>query len=426
MLQTFKYILITIAVAAVLAIPAKAQNAISQPYSEFGIGIINKNANGILDGMGSTAIAMQDPYYINFRNPASYAAFDSLCFVGDVGASIFVTTLKQGNLAQRNSYARPGYIAIGMPVSRHWRTSIGILPFSTIGYEVTDSHNVEPIGNVSYIYSGSGGLNQLYWGNAFKICKGLSLGLNTSYMFGTLSHNSNISFEESNFYNSIIQDNYYVNGIYLTAGLQYFFNIKEKHRIGLGVTYSNTAYIWTKEDLLINYYTGNYSVVTTYDTVLHDNSIRSNLHIPQSVGGGFSYTYLNKLIIAADVTWNNWGKFHFMNRNDSLTDAFTASLGFQFIPDPMSTKFFKKMAIRAGLKYSTGEIALRNKTINEIGATIGFGIPLTSFNTHSSLNVMFEYGKMGTLSNDLIKQNYFRIGINFTLQERWYQRKKLE
>jgi hypothetical protein len=39
---------------------------------------------------------------------------------------------------------------------------------------------------------------------------------------------------------------------------------------------------------------------------------------------------------------------------------------------------------------------------------------------------MFEYGKMGTLAEDLIKQNYFRVGLCFTLQERWYQRKKLE
>ncbi|MCR4965712.1 MAG: hypothetical protein K6A41_08670 [Bacteroidales bacterium] len=388
--------------------------------------MLNKNANGILDAMGSTAIAMQDPYTINFRNPASYAAFDSLSFVGDVGASIFISTLKQGNIAQKNSYARPGYIAIGLPVTRHWRTSVGVVPFSSVGYNVTDSKTIDEIGDVSYTYSGKGGLNQLYWGNAFKICKGLSIGLNASYLFGTLSHTSNTSFSEDNFYNSLIHDDYRVNGIYLTAGLQYFVNIKEKHRLGLGVTYSNTAYIWTNEDLLINYYTGTYSSVTTYDTVLHTNTKYENLRIPQSVGAGLSYTYNNSLTVAADVTWHNWAKFKFRNPADSMSNSITASVGLQYIPDPTSTKFGKKMAFRLGAKYSTGELVLMNRAINEFGVTVGLGFPLTTFNTHSSLNLMFEYGKIGTLVDNLIKQNYFRVGFSFSLQERWYQRKKLD
>ena len=103
---------------------SQAQNEISNPYSAFGIGIVNKYSNGILDGMGSTSYAIQNPYYINFRNPASYAAFDSLSFVADAAASIYVSTLASGDMVQKNSYARPGYITIGLPVTRHWRTSV--------------------------------------------------------------------------------------------------------------------------------------------------------------------------------------------------------------------------------------------------------------------------------------------------------------
>jgi len=224
---------------------------------------------------------------------------------------------------------------------------------------------------VAYDYSGSGGLYQLYWGNAFRICKGLSLGLNTSYLFGTLQHTTNTSFEESLFYNSIIQDEFRINGIYLTAGIQYFFNIKEKHRIGLGLTYSNSAYVWNREDLLINYYTGNYSAVTTYDTVVHTNSQRGNLRIPQSVGAGLSYAYNNSVTVAADVTWRNWADFKFVHMPDSMVNSITSSVGFQYISDPLSNKFFKRMAFRAGVKYSIGELVLRHRGIDEFGVTIG-------------------------------------------------------
>lgn len=125
--------LLTLILIALSLFTAQAQNNISQPYSGFGIGIINKSSNGILDGMGGTSYAIQDPYSINFRNPASYAAFDSLSFVADAAASIYSSVLSQGTTSQKNSYARPGYITIGLPVTRHWRTSIGIIPFSTIG-----------------------------------------------------------------------------------------------------------------------------------------------------------------------------------------------------------------------------------------------------------------------------------------------------
>lgn len=396
------------------------------PYSSYGIGSINHLSNGVLDGMGSVSYAMQNPYYINFRNPASYAAFDSLSFIADAAASIYYSKLSQKGINQKNSYAKPVYLAIGLPVTRHWRTSAGIKSFSTVGYDIETSKIIPNIGEVNYTYSGDGGLFQLYWGNAFKICKGLSIGLNASYLFGSIFASSNAEFNSNTILNSYIKDAYLVDGIYLEGGLQYFFNIGEKHKIGLGAVYSNTAYIWAKEKLLINAYSGGFISTSTYDTVLHKDDIRGRLNIPQSVGAGLSYSYNDKLTIAGDVTWQNWANFKFMKPCDSLQNTILASLGAQFIPDPNSNKFFKKMAFRIGGRYSTGELMLRNKPISEFGVCLGVGVPITTFNTHSSLNILFEYGRTGTLVNDLIRQDYFRFSFCFTLQERWYQRVKLD
>ena len=405
---------------------AQAQNEIRMPYSSYGIGSVNHLSNGTLDAMGSVSYAMQNPYYINFRNPASYAAFDSLSFLADAAASIYYSKLSQNGTFQKNSYAKPNYLAIGLPVTRHWRTSVGIKAFSTVGYEIATTKNIPNVGEVNYTYSGDGGLNQLYWGNAFKICKGLSIGLNASYMFGSIFATSNTEFDDNTFLNSYIKDAYLVDGIYLEGGLQYFFNIGEKHKIGLGAVYSNTAYIWAKEKLLINSYTGSFISTSTYDTVLYKDDLRGTMNIPQSVGAGLSYAYRDKLIIAGDVTWQNWANFKFMKPCDSLQNTILASLGAQFIPDPVSNKFFKKMAFRIGGHYSTGELLLRNKPISEFGVCFGVGIPLTSFNTHSSINILFEYGKTGTVVNNLIRQDYFKFSFCFTLQERWYQRVKLD
>ena len=405
---------------------AQAQNEIRMPYSSYGIGSVNHYSNSILDAMGSVSYAMQSPYYINFRNPASYAAFDSLSFIADAAASIYYSKLSQQSITQKNSYAKPNYLAIGLPVTRHWRTSIGIKPFSTVGYEIETAKEIADVGTANYTYSGNGGINQLYWGNAFKIWKGLSIGLNVSYLFGSLYSTSNTEFGENTILNSFINDAYLLDGIYLEGGLQYFFNIGEKHRIGLGAVYSNTAYIWAKEKLLINSYLGGFVSTSTYDTVLYKDDLRGTLNIPQSVGIGLSYTFKDKLTVAADVTWQNWANFKFMKPCDSLQNTVLASLGTQFIPDPTSNKFFKKMAFRIGGRYSSGELLLRNKPISEFGVCLGVGVPLTTFNTHSSINILFEYGRTGTLANNLIRQDYFRFSFCFTLQERWYQRVKLD
>ena len=417
----------TLLFCCLLACTIRAQNEISTPYSSYGIGLVSHASNGILDAMGGVSYAMQSPYYINFRNPAAYAAFDSLSFIADAAASVYFSHLAQDDKTQRNTYAKPGYIAIGVPVTRHWRTSLGIRPFSDIGYNIETSHSDENIGTITNKYSGKGGLNQLYWGNAFKICKGLSIGLNASYMFGSIFANSNTEFDGSNFFNTYVNDAYQVKGIYLDAGIQYLFNIGENHRVGLGAVYSNTAYIWAKEKLLVNAYSGTYVSTNTYDTVFLQDGVRGRLIIPQSVGGGLSYTYKEKLTLAADVTWQNWAKFSFMKpSDDTLRNSISAALGIQYIPDPLSNKFFKKLAIRAGGHYTNGKLMIRNKPISEFGVSVGVGIPLTTFNTHSSINLMFEYGKTGTLANHLVRQNYFRFSLCFTLQERWYQRVKLD
>ena len=84
-----------VAVAAVLLslLIAPAQNDISSPYSMYGIGLLSNVTSGAYDAMGKVGYAMQNPYLINFKNPASYVAFDSLSFIGDVAFSILSTRI---------------------------------------------------------------------------------------------------------------------------------------------------------------------------------------------------------------------------------------------------------------------------------------------------------------------------------------------
>ncbi|MBO4232502.1 MAG: hypothetical protein J5862_04635 [Bacteroidales bacterium] len=403
-----------------------AQNEISSPYSNYGIGMVNGCTPSALTAIGGTAYAMQDPYMINFKNPASYVAFDSLSFIADASFSIHANTLKTDSATQKSVIAHPNYLTIGLPVTKHWRTSAGILPYSDLGYVIVDNHKVEHYGNNTYTYEGDGGLMQLYWGNAFKLCKGLSLGLNISYMWGRMSYIKSVEIEGSNFFNTTINTSTHVDGIYLSAGLQYFVDIKEKHRLGFGLVYENSAYMWARQQQLITIFEGSLENITGLDTISNQQNRKGRLQMPQAIGGGLSYNYDNKLLVGADVTWRNWARYSLMGESDSLQDAITFNGGVQYTPDPMSSKYGKRISMRAGARYSTGYFSFNGNRVSEYAITVGLGFPLKGTSSTCSLNFLFEYGKLGSLHKNKLSEDFYKFTVSFTLQEKWYQRTKLE
>ncbi|MDR2868295.1 MAG: hypothetical protein LBV46_01990, partial [Bacteroidales bacterium] len=64
--------------------------------------------------------------------------------------------------------------------------------------------------------------------------------------------------------------------------------------------------------------------------------------------------------------------------------------------------------------------------IPEFNLAFGIGLPLRSFSTNASINIMVEYGQMGVTKNDLIRQDVLKLTVSFSLQEKWYQRVKLD
>jgi hypothetical protein len=416
-----------------------AQNEINSPYSGFGIGNLSPRTNAISASMGGCGYALQNPYYINFKNPASYIAFDSLSFIADLSFSLVNHKIKTNLEEQSGTFAQLDYLAIGLPVLKFWRMSAGIIPFSDIGYGIIDSNRVEHFGMENNVlvtnrYIGTGGLQLLYWGNAFKLCKGLSVGFNLSYLFGTMSSTNFAEYELENSFNTLISNFRYLDGVYISGGAQYMTTLKEKHHLGLGVVYENALKLWSRENLMILNYFENYTPNSVFDTVkirIRENAIKSTVKIPHIMGAGISYGYKDRLLATVDITWQNWQKFQMttdsvQNKKDLLQNNFITALGVQYIPNPSSSKYYNKINFRAGARISTGYIIVNEKSISELAVSVGLGFPIRTFNFRSSANILFEYSKMGTLKNSLILQNYFKLSFNFILQERWYQRRKID
>ena len=70
---------------------------------------------------------------------------------------------------------------------KHVGVSFGLIPFTNIGYNysVTDYLDGDRSTTYTNTYSGSGGIHQVYFGAGWEFLKGLSIGANVSYIWGS-------------------------------------------------------------------------------------------------------------------------------------------------------------------------------------------------------------------------------------------------
>ena len=406
----------------------KSQNETSSPYSSFGVGILSQQSNAISASMGGVGYSLQEKNNINFKNPASYVAFDSSSFNVDFAFSVFNSTLKTDIAKHQSIRAKFDYLAIGLPITSRWATSIGVIPFSEVGYNIYDSTQTEEVGKVNYRYSGSGGLMQLFWGNGFKITNNFSLGLNLSYLWGNLNSSKFAEFDDLTIYNTKIMQNKLVDGMRFNIGLQYKIPLKNKQELAIGVSYENSLFMPTRENMIITNYRGRYDLISTFDTIqmhIKENSIKGTMRLPQFVGVGLSYKVSTKYLFAADFTWQNWKKFS-NDHKELFQDNLITAVGMQYVPNAKSGQYMSKINYRAGVSYSTGYIVVQEHPISSYSFSVGAGFPITTFSSFSLINVKLEYGKMGTTSHGLIDDSYWRLTLNINLNEKWYQRVKLD
>ena len=201
-----------LALAATVA--AMAQNSTVTPYSRFGYGILSDQANAVQKAMGGVGYAMRSGRQINFMNPASYAAMDSLTFLFDMAVDAKSLNTTEGDLKGTNFTGGLDYITMQAPLTKWLGASLGLMPYSEVGYSFGDE-----IVNGTNSRTGSGGINQLYLGFGAKPFKGFTLGVNVSYLFGTLINDTYVY--TSNSSTSLFERVIEVRDYNLRFGMQY-------------------------------------------------------------------------------------------------------------------------------------------------------------------------------------------------------------
>ena len=163
---------------ALLATPALAQSGTNSPYSQYGIGVLSDQGNSFNRGMNGIGLGLRPHTQINYLNPASYSAVDSLSFILDAGLSLQMTNFKEGKVSRNAKNANFEYAVAGFRAAPNLGVAFGILPVSNVGYQFTNKQYDETYTtSVTSTYSGTGGLHEAFVGLGWSPVKGFSFGL---------------------------------------------------------------------------------------------------------------------------------------------------------------------------------------------------------------------------------------------------------
>ena len=398
-----------------------AQTLLNSPYSRFGLGEIGGRTSSANAAMGGTGLAFQSATVVNFANPASYIAYDSLACLFDVGFSYKNHTLTSASV-QKGSSISFDYLAFGLSVSKWWKTSFGFQPFSRVSYNISDVA-AGAADTIITSFIGDGGINEVYWGNSFELFPHFSAGFNASYLFGEYSKSRTIRSPDRFFANSLTSNSNMVKGFLLTLGAQYVIPVKDKGNLGLGAVY--TPAIPIHSNVQNQTITSTHFETSYFDTLFQTNESKVKHSMPQSIGCGISWSKGVHYFIGADFTWTNWAEYAVKGIKDSLlVNAYKIAVGGNYTPNPASLKFFSRIIFSLGVNYEQSYLKLNDIQLNRMGMNFGMQFPVKRSKT--SFGLVLEYGQMGTTQSGLIKENYFKTTINIRVHEPWYQRKKLE
>jgi hypothetical protein len=401
------------------------QTRISSPYSRYGLGDLQNNKYLRNISLGGISYGFRNSNSLNYANPASYTALDTNSFVFETGVNSHFVQLTTNKLSQGTNYTSLSYLIFGFPITKWWGSSIGLLPYSSVGYKVSDYESVPEIGKIKYLYEGSGGLNQFYWGHAFEV-KNFSFGFNAAYVFGYLDKTRTVSYPDSvNFLALRLINSTRVNDFLFTYGFQYQKTLKNDLKICAGLVFNASSNLNSRRDSLAYRFISVGELESIKDTLVNSGDVKGKIVLPQGLGGGITIGRSDNWLIGLDYQLQNWEKFSSFGEKDSLKNSWMVSIGTELTPKNTAVSgYWKRVHYRFGARYNKTYLQLRNNQLSEYAFSFGLGFPLKRSKT--SINIGFELGQRGTTENNLIKEQFGRIILNVSIYEFWFYKRRFD
>ena len=374
---------------------AIAQNNTNSPYTRYGYGDLSDQSFGNSRAMGGIAFGLRDGAQINPLNPASYTAIDSLTFLFEGGVSLQNMNISGSGVKLNAKNSSFDYLAMQFRLHPRIAMSIGLLPFSNVGYSVSDTQAAtDPTtGNTADYarsYTGDGGLH---------------------------NHQSVAS----------------VSSYKLDFGAQYTFDINKKHSVTIGAIYSPKLKLGNDYSVTTQMVSNSTGTAVSTTTLKPD----ATFEVPNTFGAGFTYNYDKRLTVGLDYSLQQWSKTKFdvntsdeavredFNETYTYCDRHKISVGAEYIPNLMGRSYLSHIKYRLGAYYTTPYYKIGGKeATREYGVTAGFGLPVPR--SRSILSISGQFVRISGQESAFVNENIFRVSIGLTFNERWFFKRRVE
>ncbi len=427
------------------------------------------------------------PFFINISNPAGLAGLKLTTL--ELGGQMQFTKIisLEASITKRNTNF--SYGSLGFPLRRiGGGGAFGVMPYSTVGYKINSTDEVANVGTMNYVFSGDGGINKVFLGAGFKpfrhqltkfqhsdsydtiikyqqsaklkrkkfgkqLLSELAIGATGNFLFGTINQVTDVIYPGSiTYFNVKRQRALQVNDFTFNFGLQTHFTIdsvnyhgkdplkkghrivrKQKIKIGTGFYINSPTGISAKQsNIIYNYALDGFGVERPKDTVLKSIDNKGTITLPLEMGVGLSIKRGEKLTILMDAAVTNWSGFKYFNApSTDFKNTMRLSAGINYVPNKIAygtANYIKRVQYRLGFTYSDGFLDIKNTGITNYAITAGLGLPvgIGRFDDIAVVNISAQFGRMGSVNNNLLQEDYARIIIGFTFNKRWFIKYKYD
>ena len=418
----------------IASVATTAQKTNQSPYSFFGIGEGSNPVTVEQSAMGGIGVAYSHYKYLNFTNPAAYADLKYATY--SFGVLNTELTIDDGVKNETSNSTSLSYFTLALPVGSKAGVSIGIQPVSSVGYSLTNFGS-DTSGTITEanIFSGEGGVSRVYGSFGIKLFKDIAVGIEADFSFGSIEKSITNQIQNVSLLTKYKED-LLVRGGTVTLGAQYKKALKNKLELSAGATLKmgNNLKV-TGDDYLYSFTFINGNSEFPRDTI-SQSRINGNYKLPlkATIGAGlgqFDKWYVGLEFESQDAIETE-GLLDSSNAGFQYGISNRISLGGYYLPKVNSiSSYWERITYRAGVRFEKtgllvdGSDPYTNFTsVDDFGMSFGLGLPLKQLST---MNMGFEFGKRGSITNNLIQENYFNFRLSLSLTDtNWFQKRKID
>jgi len=413
----------SVIVALLFTVLTAAQEGTSSPYSYYGIGLTKFKGTVENQSMGGLRM-FSDSIHVSLRNPASYGRLRLTTYT--VGGSHQRTRVSNENASENNSSTSLDYLAIGIPTGK-LNFGLGLIPYSSVGYRIQTLNN-----QTNNTFTGRGGMNKVFLTSAYAVTSELSLGVDVYYNFGNIQ-NKYLVFQDEVQYGTRQINRTDFSGINYKLGVDHQKKIASGLKIYTAATYAPEMEITTermRSTAPIMFNSQGQEVIPAGYQGTDITFPESKMSLPSQLTLGVGLGGPNKWFVGAEYSNLQAADYNLNSGlnstiNYSYENASQYRIGGFYVPQYTSlTSYFNRIVYRAGLRYEETGLHLNNEGINEFGISFGLGLPAGL--DFSNANIGFEYGQRGTTNSGLIKENFFKLSISLSLNDRWFLQRRFD